>query len=341
AVPEFLRPVSRQLPKDRMQLANWLFEPNQPLVSRVIANRYWANLMGRGLVSTEEDFGFQGGFPSNQPLLDWLAQELVSEHLADGDPGMMWSFKRWLRPIVLSETYGRSSHIEGGALAKDASNIYAARSSRRRLEGEQLRDAALVSAGLLSRTLGGPSVFPPQPAAVTTEGTYGKMQWQESRGADRYRRALYTFSKRTAPFAMLATFDAPSGEACVARREAGDTPLQALTLLNDTLFMEAAQELGYRTVTGAATSSPDAIVRLLFHRILLREPTADELADLSKYLMDQVKQLTSSQETSGQWQTLGAGNPETTKDAKPDPVVAAATLTARVLLNTDEFINRN
>ena len=336
AAPQFLTSFASHQPQDRLQLAQWLMDPRHPLVSRVLANRYWSTIMGRGLVNTEEDFGFQGSFPSNQPLLDYLAQDLIGQSHSPEDEHNWWSFKRWLRHVLLSDTYARASDISADNLKSDPSNQYLSRSSRKRMEAEQLRDTALGSAGLLSRTIGGPSVYPPQPASVTTEGTYGKLPWPESHGADRYRRAIYTFSKRTAPFAMLTTFDAPSGESCVARREAGDTPLQALTVLNDALFMEAAKELGMRTATPA--NSPDAIVRQLFHKILLREPTPDELADMSQYLMDQVADLSRAPES---LQALGRGNTETGARDKPDPMIAAATLLARVLFNTDEFINRN
>ncbi len=335
AAPKFLTSFIDKAPQDRLQLAQWLMDPRHPLVSRVLANRYWSALMGRGLVNTEEDFGFQGSFPSNQPLLDYLAHSLVGTDGA-ADEDHRWSFKHWLREVLLSETYARSSEVTSQALQTDPSNQHLARSSRKRMEAEQLRDAALASAGLLARPIGGPSVYPPQPASITTEGTYGKLPWPESHGADRYRRALYTFSKRTAPFAMLTTFDAPSGESCLARREAGDTPLQALTVLNDVVFIEAAKELGYRTATPA--NSPDAIVRQLFHKILLREPTTDELADMSKYLMHQVSQL---EKVPASLENLGRGNSETTTREKPDPMIGAATLLARVLFNTDEFINRN
>lgn len=336
AVPTFLSSISQRKPQDRLQLAQWLMDPEHPLVARVLANRYWSSLMGRGLVTTEEDFGYQGSFPASQSLLDYLAQDLIGRSHSSGDPSHLWSFKRWLRQILVSDTYAQSSDVSPASLNNDPANTALSRSSRKRLEAEQLRDAALAAAGLITRTVGGPSVYPPQPASVTTEGTYGKLPWPESHGADRYRRALYTFSKRTAPFAMLTTFDAPSGESCIARREAGDTPLQALTVLNDALFMEAAKELGHRTAT--ASNSPDAIVRQLFHKILLREPTSDELAELSEYLMHQVSQVTATEDS---LKALGKGNAETGSRDRPDPMMAAATLLARVLFNTDEFINRN
>jgi hypothetical protein len=256
---------------------------------------------------------------------------------------MLWSFKRWLRPILLSDTYGRDSLVAPEALAKDAGNTWLARASRRRMEAEQLRDSALAVAGLLTRQIGGPSVYPPQPASVTIEGTYGKLPWKTSEGADRYRRALYTFSKRTAPFAMSQTFDAPSGEACMARRESGDTALQALTVLNDELFIEAALELGRRTIDACPDGSPHAVIPYLFQRILVRDPSSDELKILAAYYDQQRAELAASPDS---LQQLGLGNAETRKvqpaaQSTPDPLVAAATLTARILLNSDEFINRN
>ncbi len=342
ATPAFLQKQMTDAPTDRLGFARWLVNPQHPLVARVMANRYWANLMGRGIVSTEEDFGFQGAFPTHPEVLDWLAAELVGDRTAGGDPELMWSFKRWVRGVVLSDAYGRSSDVSEKALEKDPANTYLARSNRRRLEGEQLRDSALAAAGLLTRRLGGPSIFPPQPASITTEGTYGKFQWEVSRGADRYRRGIYTYSKRTAPFAMLQTFDAPSGEACLARREASDTSLQALTVLNDETFMEASKELGYLAVEGLPSESPGAIVGFLFRRILLREPHSDEYSTLTRYF-EQQKEAAGKDDVLRD--SLGAGNAESqsvrTDKSKSSAARAAATLVARALLNTDEFINRN
>ena len=155
-----------------------------------------------------------------------------------------WSVKRLQRLIVTSATYRQSSRVTPDLVQRDPQNVLLARGPRVRLEAELIRDAALHAAGLLSTKMGGPGVYPPQPASITTEGTYGALPWTPSPGEDRYRRSLYTYSKRTAPFAMYATFDAPSGEACLARRESSNSPLQALTLLNDTIFLEAAQALG-------------------------------------------------------------------------------------------------
>ena len=235
AVLSILPPLPKDVPPNRLALARWLVSPDNPLSARVTMNRQWAAFFGRGLVRTAEDFGYQGEPPSHPELLDWLALEL---------PRQGWSMKRMHKLIVMSATYQQSSRATPELLAKDPENRLLARGPRVRLEAEVIRDAALRASGLLSERVGGPSVFPPQPAGVTTEGTYGGLDWKVSPGGDRYRRGLYTFTKRTAPFAMATTFDAPSGEVCVARREVSNTPLQALTLLNDPVFEEAAQALG-------------------------------------------------------------------------------------------------
>lgn len=201
--------------------------------------------------------------------------------------------------------------------------------NRRRLEAEQIRDSVLVASGLLSSKLGGPSVFPPQPASITTEGTYGKLAWQASEGEDRYRRSLYTFSKRTSPFAMYATFDAPSGEACVVRRDVSDTPLQALTMLNDEMLLEGAWELG--AVFAADKQSPARKADDLFRRCLTRPPTNDELADLLAFHQTQ-KQRFAAGELDAK-AVVGEGDNAAER--------AAWAVTARVLFNLDEFITRN
>ncbi|HZY86218.1 MAG TPA: PSD1 and planctomycete cytochrome C domain-containing protein, partial [Gemmataceae bacterium] len=219
-----LPPLPPGEPHNRLTFARWLVDPQNPLVGRVTMNRQWAAFFGRGLVRTAEDFGYTGDPPTHPELLDWLAVDFV---------GRGWSLKAMHRLIVTSATYRQSARVTPELLARDPENRLLARGPRFRLEAELLRDAALRASGLLSPRLGGPSVFPPQPPGVTTEGAYGALAWKPSAGPDRYRRGLYTFSKRTAPFAAFTTFDAPSGEACVARREASNTPLQALTLLND------------------------------------------------------------------------------------------------------------
>ncbi len=198
-------------------------------------NRQWAAFFGRGLVRTVEDFGYQGERPTHPELLDWLAVSLVEAG---------WSMKTMHRLIVTSATYQQSSRLTPLLLAKDPENRLLARGPRVRLEAEVIRDSVLRQSGLLCEAIGGASVFPPQPPGVTTEGTYGGLAWNVSPGRDRYRRGLYTFTKRTAPYAMFTTFDAPSGEVCVARRDVSNSPLQALTLLNDVVFEEGRRRSG-------------------------------------------------------------------------------------------------
>jgi hypothetical protein len=197
------------------------------------------------------------------------------------------------------------------------------------LEAELIRDAALQSCGLLTAKLGGPSVFPPQPPGITSEGAYGALAWNVSRGEDRYRRSLYTFMKRTTPFAMFATFDAPSGESCVARREVSNTPLQALTLLNDAMFLEAAQALGAAAADRPGTNDDKAA--WIFRRVLTRPPQVQERKLLLDFLASQHARLLAKELDASKISGPGDG----------DPLQRAAwTLVARALLNLDEAITR-
>ncbi len=305
---------------NRLTFARWLVSPENPLVGRVTVNRHWAAFFGRGLVRTTEDFGFQGELPSHPALLDWLAVEFVKQG---------WSMKKLHRLIVMSATYRQDSTVTPQLLAKDAENKLYARGPRVRLEAEQIRDSVLKAAGLLSPKLGGPSVYPPQPASITSEGTYGKLAWATSEGEDRYRRGLYTFIKRTAPYAMFNTFDAPSGEACVARRDISNTPLQALTLLNDTVFIEAAQALGREWAK--EEGSVDAKLQKLFQRCLTRPATKDEIVRLKGFYEAQRARLESKE--------LNAAELSGSKDGTLEQ--AAWTIVARALLNLDEMVTKS
>ena len=273
SVPAFLPGLPKDAPSNRLTFAKWLFAPENPLTARVTVNRHWHAFFGRGLVKSLEDFGYQSDPPSHPELLDWLAVELVKQG---------WSIKKLHRLIVTSETYKQSSKVQGTA---DPENVLLSRGSRFRLDAEVIRDAALKAAGVLSPKMGGPGVYPPQPASVTTEGTYGKVEWKTSEGEDRYRRSLYTFIKRTAPFAMSTTFDAPTGEACLARRDVSNSPLQALTLLNDQMFLEAAQAMAKRIIAGQADD--DSRLQNIFRRCVTRPPSADELQMLLVFLKKQ------------------------------------------------------
>lgn len=319
-VPPFLHSLPDGAAANRLSFARWLMDTRNPLVGRVIVNRNWQAFFGRGLVRTMEDFGYQGELPTHPPLLDWLALEL---------PRQRWSIKDLHRLIVTSATYRQSSLTTPELLTLDAENKLLARGPRSRLEAELVRDVILQTCGLLSEKIGGPSVFPPQPANISTEGAYGQLAWNVSPGEDKYRRGLYTFAKRTAPYAMFTTFDAPSGEACLPRREVSNTPLQALTLLNDAVFVEAAQQLGREWAS--RTGSVEDNIMALFRRCLTRPPRPEELAPLVAYFEQQQTKFTANETSAGQLAGAGDG---------PVAVRAAWTATARVLLNLDELIGK-
>jgi hypothetical protein len=237
-VPAALHPLPSDAAADRLGLARWLASEENPLVARVVVNRDWHAFFGRGLVATLEDFGARGDRPTHPDLLDWLARELVESG---------WSRKALHRLIVRSATYRQDSRVGPEAIARDPRNELLARGPRLRLEAEAVRDTALAASGLLDRRIGGPSVYPPQPEGVTALA-YGGPGWPTSTGPDRYRRGLYTFTKRTAPYATFTTFDMPTSETTCARRERSNTPLQSLTLLNDPVFVEAARALAARVL---------------------------------------------------------------------------------------------
>ena len=222
----------------RLALAEWIASERNPLTARVEVNRVWQELFGRGLVETPDNFGKQGEPPSHPELLDWLASEFVSAG---------WSRKKLVRLIVNSSTYRQSSANRGDVADRDPGNAWLARQNRLRLPAELIRDNALTVSGLLKPTVGGKSVFPPQPSGVS-ELSYSKKDWDEGTGPDRYRRGLYVFLRRTSPYPMLVNFDAPDTLSSVSRRERSNTPLQALNLLNDPVFLEAADALAYRVL---------------------------------------------------------------------------------------------
>lgn len=334
-VPAFLPAVGEGSSGNRLDFAKWLVRADHPLTARVIINRNWSMLMGRGLVSTEEDFGYQGSLPTHPALLDWLARHWMDGN-GDADPNR-WSMKWLHRLIVTSSTYRQTSEVNSERIARDPDNRWLSRGPRKRMEAEQLRDSLLAVSGLLDRKMRGPSVFPPQPASVTTEGTYGQLAWNVSQGGDRYRRGLYTFAKRTAPYAMFQTFDGPSGEACLAKRTPTNTPLQALTLLNDPVVIETSQTLGrwakeqQTLVQGEQGVAAANVVTSMFIKVLARQPDQAEIEAVLAFWNSETQRL--------------SGNAEATKklcgNNSTDAQQAAWVLVARALLNTDEFLTRN
>jgi len=307
-----------QAPKNRLDLARWLVSEKNPLTARVQVNWVWQKHFGRGLAPTLEDFGTRGEPPSHPELLDWLATEFVRQN---------WSMKALHKLIVCSATYRQSSAVRPELRERDPQNVLLARQNRLRLEAEIVRDSALATSGLLVETIGGPSIRPPQPAGISDLTYAGSAKWVESTGPDRYRRGLYIWFQRTSPYPTLMTFDAPDSNVCTVRREKSNTPLQALALLNDAVFVECAQALGKRVAAG----SGDVPRRLTLAWKLCsgREPSSEELARVTK-LFDELRTLYQTQPEAASKLSGKAATAES----------AAWVALARTLLNLDEFVMR-
>ena len=261
-LPSAIYPEDKAFPKNRLEFSRWLVSKENPLTARVVVNRHWAAFFGEGIVPTLDDFGMQGQLPTHPVLLDHLAVTFIENG---------WSLKKLHRLIVTSQVYQQDSKIESGTSKQFL---------RQRLEAEIIRDSALSASDLLSEKMFGPPVRPPQPAAAS--GTnYRKSTWKASSGEDRFRRSLYTYHQRTEPFAMLTTFDGGSGEACLAKRDRSNTPLQALTLMNDPMFIEIAENFG--KLLEKQTGTPEEKITLAFRRLLTRPPTKDEVRLLSEF----------------------------------------------------------
>ena len=329
AVPAFLPQLPNDSAPDRLALARWLVSPDNPLTARVVVNRHWHALFGRGLVETVADFGYQGTPPSHPELLDWLAVSFMTP-VEQG--GLGWSLKALHRLIVTSDTYRQASELTAATAERDPDNVLLARGPRVRLEAEVIRDSLLKAAGLLSTKMYGPGVRPLQPAGVT-EVAYGKPTWQASAGEDRHRRGIYTFRKRTAPFAFTTTFDGPSGEACIARRDISNSPLQALTLLNDPMFLEIARALGREVV--AAAESDAGRIQELGRRLLSREFAAAETEALAEYLQVQRQRLATGELQADELMAREATAQSVNENLGEE---AAWMLVARAVMNLDEAI---
>lgn len=266
---------------NRLDLARWLVDDRNPLTARVWMNRLWESLFGIGLVRTSEEFGAQGDPPSHPQLLDWLATELIAQE---------WDMKKMLRILVTSQTYRQSSRQASGDLDVDPENTWLARGPRVRLTAEMVRDSSLFSAGLLSRSMYGPPVLPPQPNSGLRAAFGSATDWTTSEGEDRYRRGLYTKWRRSNPYPSMATFDAPSREVCMLRRDSTNTPLQALVTLNDPAFVEAAQALARRVMMEpAATLTLEQRMQWAFQLCTARVPQPAEMQVLLE-LLDAARQ---------------------------------------------------
>ncbi|MFI5457664.1 MAG: PSD1 and planctomycete cytochrome C domain-containing protein [Isosphaerales bacterium] len=328
AVPKVLHPLSPDQPLNRLGLARWLVDPRDPLVGRVIMNRLWAQDFGRGIVETSEDFGVQGEPPSHPELLAWLAKEFT---------GQSWSLKAMHRLIVTSATYRQSSRVTPDRLERDPYNRLFSRGPRFRMEAEMVRDQALAVSGLLKRAIGGPSVFPYQPEGIWF-APYSNDRWIESKNGNQFRRGLYTFWRRSAPYPAFITFDAPSREVSCERRARTNTPLQALATLNDPAFVQPAAALARRILAESKGTIEDRAV-LAFRLVLARKPLPAESGhlvelyheNLDRYRRDPAAALATAM--TGLAMTISAGGLDKAE-------LAAWTVVANVLLNLDETLTK-
>ena len=342
-VPSFLHPIGGGADPTRLDLARWLADRRSPTTARVFVNRIWQALFGEGIVASPEDFGTQGAPPSHPEMLDWLASEFMEPRRRlpgeAGDPAP-WSMKHILRLITGSATYRQSSRLTPEALEKDLRNRLLARGPRMRVEGEVVRDIALSASGLLNPQLGGPPVFAPAPEFLFKPPTsYQVFPWKDETGPQRYRRGFYTFRRRSTPYPAFQIFDAPSGEFSCARRQRSNTPLQALTTLNETVFVESAQALARKTLAEGGASD-DGRISFAFRRVVGRAPTDRERGRLAELLQKQKQRIADGWLNSFELATgkneLPAALPTGTTPAD----LAAYTVVARVLLNLDETITK-
>jgi hypothetical protein len=314
----------------RLEFARWLADRRSPTTARAIVNRIWQTYFGTGIVATSEDLGIQSETPSHPELLDWLAVELM-------DRG--WSIKTLHRRIVTSAAYRQTSTISPELLERDPYNRLAARGPRVRVEGEIVRDVALAASGLLTRRMGGPSVHPPAPDFLfVPPASYGPKTWKEDQGADRYRRALYTFRFRSVPYPTLEAFDTPNGDASCVRRARSNTPLQALVTLNEPLFVECAQSLALVAVR--ASGDDRERLHTAFRRCLTRAPSPQEEELLLKFLDRQKQRFADGQLNPWDLAPGSAEEPPPMPEETSPAELAAWTALSRVLLNLDETITK-
>jgi len=379
SVPAFLHPLPAGAAPDRLTFAKWLVDRNSPTTARSMVNRVWQSYFGAGFVTTPEDFGLQSEAPSHPDLLDWLAVEFMnptwragereSGGVGERESGRQgdktnpqsairnpqsdspqsairnpqsegWSLKHIHRLIVNSATYRQSSKVTPQLLERDPLNRLLARGPRMRVEAEIVRDIALAASGLLNPKVGGPSVFPPAPDFLfLPPASYGPKPWEESRDEERYRRALYTFRYRSTPYPMLQAFDAPNGDFSCVRRARSNTPIQALTTLNETVFLEAARALALKTAKdGGATD--ESRLEFAFRRVLARRPAARESAELIGLLNRQRERFVAGELNPWNLATSDPDKPFAMPKAVRMDDLAAWTAVARVLLNLDETITK-
>jgi len=331
ATPSFLPPMTQDMPNDRLGLAQWLVTRDNPLTARVQVNRLWQQMFGTGLVKTAEDFGVQGEPPSHPELLDWLAVQFID----DG-----WDMRVTLKRMLTSAAYRQSAKVSKESLAKDPANRLLSRGPRHRLDAEMLRDQALYLGGVLVEKVGGPGVKPPQPSGLWEAVAYtgsNTAKFVADNGHEKvHRRSLYTFWKRTSPPPQMTTFDAPSRESCIIRRERTNTPLQALLLLNEPQYVESARGLAERGMREGGVK-PEQRAAFMFRQATGRKPEDRELTLLVGGYQEQLELY--KQDAEGAKKLINVG--ETKPDGALDPVqLAAWTMMANAILNLDEVLNK-
>ncbi len=329
--PAILPPMPNDNKPNRMALAKWLVDPKHPLTSRVTINRFWQQVFGTGIVKTAEDFGSQGQRPSHPQLLDWLAIELIETD---------WDIKQMMRLLVTSDTYKQGTQVTDVMLEKDPDNRLYARGPRYRLDAEMIRDQALAVSGLLHEKIGGPSVKPPQPDGLWNAVAYtdsNTARFVPDMGKDKvHRRSLYTFWKRTAPPPQMAVMDAPSREVCTVRRERTNTPLQALMLMNDPQFVEAARALAERIMKEGGLTNRDRLA-FAFELATARQPDIEETAILEKTFKNHLHRFKSDPESATKLIKLGESKVD---DSIEITKLAAWTMIANLILNLDEVLTK-
>ena len=329
--PGFL-PAFDGYSKDRLGLAQWLVDGNHPLTARVAVNRIWQQFFGTGIVATADDFGSQGELPTHPELLDWLAEDFVASN---------WDIKRLVKQIVMSMSYRQNSSATSNKVSIDPKNRFLSHGSRYRLDAETLRDQALLVSGLLVPTVGGPGVKPPQPNGLWYAVGYTRsntVRFKADQGADKvHRRSLYTFWKRTAPPPQMATFDAPSRESCVVRRERTNTPLQALLLMNDPQYVEAARHLAQLTLD-QNSDDIESDIEFMYERVMMRSVSKPVLEILKQDLMTSISDFIKRPDEAKELINIGEQPAPEHYDAVQ---LASLTMLANLLMNQDEFVSKN
>ncbi len=316
--PAVLNDWEASWPKNRLGLAQWVTSKKNPLTARTVVNRVWQQIFGRGLVSTIEDMGTQSDPPTHPALLDWLSLRLMNEH--------HWSIKALIKDIVMSGTYRQSSATDAEAYQIDPQNAFYARGPRQRLSAEQIRDQALAVSGLLSTKMYGPGVMPPQPENIW-QSVYSGEKWVESKGDDKYRRAIYTYLKRTSPYPSFITFDAGSREVCTIGRTVTNTPLQALVTLNDPVYLEAAYYLAKKM----QAFEVDQGIRYGYEKATYSKISPEKLEILKQLYKTSLAEFKNAGESNKAFQNFGT---------ETNAQLAAMTVVANAIMNLDEFLSK-